>query len=363
MTEPRLLVFFARVGDLVMLVPLLRHIAAQGGVELLARPWAKTLLSGQTWLKDIHCLERPNLPGWQDFFMGSARRQLGDELRQRHFQEILIFSGEKPEVRRWIDSWRGTTPVRELSLSGAGSSQHMVDVYRRAASEAGWESADFPVVPILDVSPEQRAVAAAQLAPIGQRVLAIQAGSSLTHRWIRRQINVKGLTPEQWGRWLARLMQRGAIDSVILLGSRQERREAQAIIAAMDVIRRPSVHDWTGRIGLGELPALFTACVATISVDTGPGHIAAAVGCPLISIFGPTNPAVFLPRGPGRIELLLGSAPCQFCHWTPLFKTCKNNVCLSALRDPALDFVWDRLSFERQKNPAQASLVAGASAG
>lgn len=344
MSEPRLLAFFARVGDLVMLVPLLRHLAAQGGVELLARPWARTLLADQGWLGAIHTLERPNLPGWQDMLLGGPRRRLGRTLADRRFKEVLVFSGEKPLVRHWAASWCGTAPIRELSTGPmAGASRHMVDVYRRAAAAAGLDGADFPVVPTLDVAPERLTAARLRLTAIGGRILAVQAGSSLTHRWIRKQPNLKGLAPEQWGRWFARLLDAGRIDGVVLLGSRQERREAQAIIAATDTLRRPRVHDWTGLVGLGELPALFAACHATASVDTGPGHIAAAVGCPLLSIFGPTDPAVFLPRGPGRVELLLGQAPCQFCHWTPRFRTCRDNTCLNRMPDAALDAAWERL--------------------
>lgn len=344
MQDPRLVVFFARVGDLVMLVPLLRHLASQGGVELLARPWAAALLADQPWLGAIHTLERPNLPGWQDVLLGGPRRRLGQRLAARRFKEVLVFTGEKPLVRQWAAAWCGSAPIRELPIDGkASGSRHMVDVYRRAAAATGLDGADFPAVPTLDVAPDRLAAARTRLTTIGSRVLAVQAGSSLTHRWIRKQPNLKGLAPGQWGRWFARLLAADRIDGVVLLGSRQERREAQAIIAATEAPHRPRIHDWTGAVGLGELPALFAACHACASVDTGPGHIAAAVGCPLISIFGPTDPAVFLPRGPGRIELLLGKAPCQFCHWTPLFKTCQDNVCLSRMPDAELDGAWERL--------------------
>jgi heptosyltransferase-2/heptosyltransferase-3 len=342
MVQPRLLVFFARVGDLVMLTPLARHLATLGGVELLARPWAERLLKGQPWLGAVHGLERPNAPAWQDLLTGGGRRRLGRVLAARNYREILVFHNENRTVKHWINSWRGSTPMRELPLDGNdGGSRHMVDVYRRAAAKAGLDGEGFPMAPELAVDAAQLAQTRQMLARLGSRVVAVQAGSSLTHRWLRKQPNLKGLTPQQWGGWLTRLLASGAIDAAVLLGSRQERREAQAIIAATP--RRQQVHDWTGRVGLGELPALFAACCATLSVDTGPGHIAAAVGCPLISIFGPTDPAVFLPRGPGRIELLLGQAPCQFCHWTPRFKTCRDNVCLSRLPDAALDEAWARL--------------------
>jgi ADP-heptose:LPS heptosyltransferase len=183
----------------------------------------------------------------------------------------------------------------------------------------------------------------ARLAPLGKRVIAVQAGSSLTHRWFRRQPNLKGLAPQQWGRWLARLMERGHADAVVLLGSRQERREAEAILHATPAAWRNRVHDVTGEVSLGDLPAYLAACHAVLSVDTGPGHIAAAVGTPLLSIFGPTNPDIFAPRGAGRIHVLTGSAPCQFCHWKPEWKTCRANVCLTGLSDDALDNAYVRL--------------------
>lgn len=344
MSSPRLMVFFARVGDLVMLTPLLRHLAADGGVELLARPWARHLLGEQAWLNAVHTLEKPNVPGWQDtLFQGRARHHLGATLAGRGFREILIFTGERPVVKNWIQAWRGQAPLIELPFLDGGS-RHMVDVYRRAAAAAGYDSPDFPAAPHLEVPPPRLISARDRLATVGARVIAVQAGSSLTHRWIRRQPNLKGLSADQWGRWLARLMHANQADAAVLLGSRQERREAQAIIAATPADRRAQVHDWTGAIGLADLPAVLAASRATLSVDTGPGHIAAAVGSPLIGIFGPTDPAVFAPRGTGRMELLVGSAPCQFCHQTPRWKTCRANICLNNLPDARLDAAWQDLN-------------------
>lgn len=93
----------------------------------------------------------------------------------------------------------------------------------------------------------------------------------------------------------------------------------------------------------GTLAARFAAAHAAISIDTGPGHLAAAVGCPLVSVFGPSDPKLFLPRGPGRVELVLGSAPCQFCLGTPRFDACRDNLCLNRLETGTLMAAWRRL--------------------
>jgi ADP-heptose:LPS heptosyltransferase len=64
-----------------------------------------------------------------------------------------------------------------------------------------------------------------------------------------------------------------------------------------------------------ELVALIAACDLIISVDSGPVHVAGAVGTPVIGLFGPLNPALVLP--PDALAPALGlfsDVPCLFCH-------------------------------------------------
>jgi len=60
------------------------------------------------------------------------------------------------------------------------------------------------------------------------------------------------------------------------------------------VVRDDSVaRDWT----LPEIAALLGLAGAAVGNDSGPTHLAAAVGCPTVAIFGPTDPAVWAPVG------------------------------------------------------------------
>jgi heptosyltransferase-2 len=52
-------------------------------------------------------------------------------------------------------------------------------------------------------------------------------------------------------------------------------------------------------VSLGEYAALLQRSSLMISNDTGPGHLAAAVGTLLLSVLGPTNPAQWRAWGPG----------------------------------------------------------------
>jgi len=58
-------------------------------------------------------------------------------------------------------------------------------------------------------------------------------------------------------------------------------------------------------VGLGAYAALLADAALMISNDTGPGHMAAAVGTPLISVQGPSDPALWRPWGP-HVHLLGG---------------------------------------------------------
>ena len=76
-----------------------------------------------------------------------------------------------------------------------------------------------------------------------------------------------------------------------------------------------------GQTGLFELAELYRQCVVLITNDSGPMHLAAAVGTPVIAIFGPTDPARTGPYGPGHVVLRSGisCSPClkDRCTHTP----------------------------------------------
>jgi lipopolysaccharide heptosyltransferase II len=80
---------------------------------------------------------------------------------------------------------------------------------------------------------------------------------------------------------------------LLLVGSAHDRPLAADIKGMMPV----QAADWTGRVTLSEIGALGEVADLYVGNDTGPTHIAAAVGCPTLAIFGPSDPAVSAPYG------------------------------------------------------------------
>jgi ADP-heptose:LPS heptosyltransferase len=77
-----------------------------------------------------------------------------------------------------------------------------------------------------------------------------------------------------------------------------------------------------GRLKGEELLALIASCDLIISIDSGPVHLAGAVGTSVIGLFGPLNPALILPPDASALGLF-SDVPCLFCHnRTPVIHWC-----------------------------------------
>jgi ADP-heptose:LPS heptosyltransferase len=77
------------------------------------------------------------------------------------------------------------------------------------------------------------------------------------------------------------------------------------------------------------LAALLARCQAYVGNDSGPTHLAAALGVPTVAIFGPTDPDLWAPREPS-VQVVRGSAPCAPCSRQQR-QACDSSACLQAV--------------------------------
>jgi heptosyltransferase-2 len=93
----------------------------------------------------------------------------------------------------------------------------------------------------------------------------------------------------------------------VLLGAPADAAAAASVVAASGAA------SLVGRDGPELLPALLVEVDAVVCGDTGVGHLAAALGTPVVALFGPTDPTLTAPRG--RVAVLQGRAPCAPCFY------------------------------------------------
>ncbi len=97
-----------------------------------------------------------------------------------------------------------------------------------------------------------------------------------------------------------------------------------------------------GRTTLRELMALLKACHVLLTNDTGPMHVAAALGTPVVVPFGSTSPELTGPGLPGdtRHRLLKSDAPCSPCFLRecPIDFRCMNGISVERVVAAVLEF-------------------------
>jgi len=79
-------------------------------------------------------------------------------------------------------------------------------------------------------------------------------------------------------------------------------------------------------VSLQRLAGILARCHAYVGNDSGVSHLAAAVGVPTVVVFGPTDAAVWAPRGP-LVRVVRGSAPCAPCDPAQR-RGCARRMCL-----------------------------------
>jgi lipopolysaccharide heptosyltransferase I len=119
-----------------------------------------------------------------------------------------------------------------------------------------------------------------------------------------------------------RLQQEGC-GAVVMIGGPAERADVAAVSGMM---KTPAI-DLAGATTVGLLPALLSRASLLIANDSGPMHVAAAVGTPVVALFGPTSAARTGPYGVGH-EVLTGKVPCSPCF----SRTCHNTLPLECMR-------------------------------
>ena len=306
------------LGDTVMAVPAVRALrqALVGGRLLLAGPWA-AVLGGQA-LADV-LVTYPRSWSGRLSTADSVRSFGGDTalLLPTSFEAAAsaLYWGARRRIgfavggRRWLLTDSIELPEPRL---------HQVDEYARLVERLGVavDVREPRLVPPDAASPERRRV----------RALMREAGVPEPAGAARRVGVHLGAAYGSAKVWdsarvveLCRLLgARGT--TVLLLGAPSD---VPAVEAVRRQTRAPSL---AGRDVPELLAPLLAELDALVSGDTGVAHLAAALGTPVVVLFGPTDPRLTAPRGP--VAVVHRDVPCAPCF----YRTCPiDHPCMRAI--------------------------------
>ena len=237
--------------------------------------------------------------------------------------------GDREAIMGWLSGARvrvGYTPGRSgrwrralLSRSVPwNGDQHMVETNLDLVRACGIDATGCR--PVLAVQPEARArmagrLAAAGLAP-GQPLVVIHAVS----RWLFKA------WPEAGCATVLAHLARGGIALAVTSGP--EPREMEAARRILSRAAAPAI-DLVGRTSLAELAAVLERATLFLGVDSAPMHMAAALGVPVVALFGPSGEKSWGPWGEGHVVL---TSPY-------LCRPCGKDGCLGSKRSDCLEAI------------------------
>lgn len=315
------------IGDVLLITPalrLLRREFPESEITALVGPWSEAVLARNPDIDRVMTCRFPGFDRSQRRLGTRAYRQLWQDagrLREERYQLALnlredfwwgaalaAFAGipyvwgfDAPECAPYLTH---PAPVK--------IDEHQADANLRlaqaaAAIGAGVEDIGTHLQFDSTVEEEQAADAillAANL-PAQATLVAIHPGSGAP---------IKNWTASGWHAVCAALAEDPNVYFLVTAGP-TERDLAHAVVAGLPGDRTVLVD----QVALGELAALYARCALVMGPDSGPLHLAVAVGAPSVTLYGASDPVRFGPWGPAkRHRTVVSSIPCRHCGYLAL---------------------------------------------
>ncbi len=330
MPERLLVVAPSWVGDAILSEPLVARLRARPGgpgIDVLAPSWCAPVYARMAGVGRI--VDSALGHGRVDW---ARRRALARDLsRQGYSQALVLPNSFKSALVPWLaqiprrTGYRGEMRwgiVNDLRRLDRGAMPRLVERYAALAAETG-DPTIPATAPALIADPANRAAAV--------RALNLRVGGGIAILCPGAEFGPAKRWPPEYFADLARKFLGDGLE-VWLLGSPNDRPATDAVLAAAGDAGG-AIRDLSGRTDLGTAIDLLSLASIVVSNDSGLMHAAAAVGAPLVALFGSSSPVYTPPMSAvakvARIEI--ACSPC-FKRECPLghFK------CMRDLAPPAV---------------------------
>lgn len=307
------------IGDVVHALPilnLLRKRFPSSHIAWLVTPACAGLLEGHPQLNELIRFERRRFGnGWWNPSAAIGLFRFLRELRRRDFDLVVDLQGlfrsgwlaaaTRAPVRA------GFANARELAwmfythrVPMGTTEQHAIDRYLKIAAALGCDTE--PIEFIFPTDDTDRQHVAGLLDGVERYAVLLPGTNWETKRWpVEHFAGLVQPLREQYGL------------GCVVAGGPESADLARGIPGATDLV---------GKTTLRQLVALLEKAEMVVANDSGPMHIAAALGRPLVTLFGPTNPVRTGPyrRSGSVVRLPIECSPCYS-------RTCSHQSCLKKL--------------------------------
>ena len=313
------------IGDVILSLPAVRDLRRgfpEARIEVLARPWVAGLYHAVAEVDAVH----ESRGFWDDVESMRGGFDAAVLLTNSFRTALQVFLARVPERWGYGTEGRGVWLTRAPRVPAALRGQSQVYYYRAMLAGLGLEVSASPDASL--VCPEPwRAEGALRLGDGEPRWIGLNPGASFgtAKRWI----------PERFAA-LGDLLARKLQAQVAIVGGPSERELGEAIAAGM----RSPARVLCGNTSLRELTGVLASLQLLVTNDSGPMHLAASLGVPLVAVFGPTDWRETAPLG-GRSRVVREEVDCAPCglRVCPVDHRCMRRITVDRILGEALGLV------------------------
>lgn len=322
-----LLIRLDRIGDVVLSTPVikaLRDAYPKSHIAFMVRPYCRDIVEGNPYLDEVIIYDKggshKGLPGNIRFIQELRRKRfdLAIVLHPTTRSHLVAALAGIPEIIGYDRKWGSllTKKIPHMKHYGLKHERdYVIDVLKYVGIEAKDRSLYMPV----KEDSEKRIDAVFGSAGLnkGDVIIVFNAGASCpSKRWSAERFAEAG----------NELVKRAGAKIVVIGG--ESDKEAGSKVASLI---KGTCLDLSGKTTVADLASIFRRSNLLISNDSGPVHIACAVGAPVVAIFGRSDrglsPLRWGPTG-GRSVILHKATGCEVC----LAHNCaKGFACLDAV--------------------------------
>ena len=297
------------IGDAVMTLPALKSLrkaCAKSKVSLLVKPSVAAIFENNLSIDEIILYE--------ERFQGAfGKILLSHRLGKKHFSSALLFQNAFdaalitflagiPHRMGYNRDGRGFLLTKAIPFNDDDRKMHHIEYYLNLLRALKITAENTQ--PWIHLSLEERLAARDAFSGLERPILGINPGAAYgsAKRWL----------PDRFAE-VACWFIRDTGGSVVLFGGRDDEETAHEIARRATMQgAEPSMMNKTGRTSLRELIGQISECDVFLSNDSGPMHVAYAVGTPLVALFGSTDPGLTGPAGGSSVVIRhpLSCSPC-----------------------------------------------------